>query len=53
MAKYLLDELMDGLIAAAEQVKKLAPSENENVERKIYQGLQSTQVKSIFDLSCI
>ena len=52
MAKCLLDELMNGLIAAAE-VKKLGPSKNENMGRKLGQGLQSTKVKSMFDLSYI
>ena len=47
MAKCLLDELMGGLIAATEQ--ELGPSENEK-GRKMDQGLQSTQVISIFDL---
>ena len=50
MAKCLLDELMGGLIAAAEQ--ELRPSENEE-GRKMDQGLTSTQVISIFDLSYI
>ena len=51
MAKSLLDELVDGLsAAAAEQVKELGPSEDEYVGQKMEQGLQSTQVKFMFDL---
>ena len=50
MAKSLLDELMMGLIAAAEQVKELGPSEDEDPEQMMDHGLSSTQVKFVFDL---
>ena len=51
MAKSLLDELVNGLsAAAAEQVKELGPSEDEELEQKVDQRLQSTQVKFMFDL---
>ena len=53
LRKQLLDVLADGLKPAAEQAKELGPSENENVGEKMDQGLQSTQVKSMFDLSRI
>ena len=51
--KQLLDVLADGLSAASAQVKDLGPSEDENVGQKMDQGLQSAQVKSMFDLSRI
>ena len=51
MAKSLLDELVDGLsAAAAEQEKELGPSEDAYVGQKMDQRLQSTQVKFMFDL---
>ena len=53
MAKSLLDELVNGLSAAAaddEQVKELGPSEDEHLGQKVDQRLQSTQVKFMFDL---
>ena len=50
MAKCLLDELMVGLIAAAEQAEELGPSEDEDLEQMTDRGLSSTQVKSMFDL---
>ena len=53
MAKCLLDDLMVGLIATAEQVKELGPSEDEDIGQMRDQGLRSMQVKSIFDLSYI
>ena len=52
MAKSLLDDLVNGLsaAAAAEQVKELGPSEDEDLGQKMEQRLQSTQVKFMFDL---
>ena len=51
MAKSLLDDLVNGLSAAAsEQVKELGPSEDEDLGQKMEQRLQSTQVKFMFDL---
>ena len=41
---------MVGLIATAEQVKELGPSEDEDLEQKMDHGLRSTQVKLVFDL---
>ena len=40
---------MVGLIATAEQVKELGPSEDEDME-PMMDGLSSTQVKLVFDL---
>ena len=45
MAKCLLDELMVGLIPAAEQAKELGPSEDEDLEQMMDHGQKSTQVK--------
>ena len=53
LRKQLLDVLADGLKAAAEQAKELGPSEKEDVGQMMDPGLRSTQVKSMFDLSCI
>ena len=53
LRKQLLDVLADGLNAAAEHAKELGSSEDENVGQKMDQGLQSAQVKSMFDLSHI
>ena len=50
MAKCLLDELMVGLISAAEQTKELGTSEDKDLEQMMDQGLSSTQVKLVFDL---
>ena len=50
MAKCLLDELVDGLSAADEQVNEFRPSEDENVEQIMDHGLSSTQVILVFDL---
>ena len=41
---------MVGLIAAAEQVKELGPSEDDDLEQMMDHGLGSTQVKLAFDL---
>ena len=41
---------MVGLIAAAEQANELGPSEIEDLEQMMDQGLSSTQVKLVFDL---
>ena len=53
MRKQLLDVLADGLNAAAEQAKELGSSEYEDVGQMMDQGLQSTQVTSMFDVSYI
>ena len=53
LRKQLLDVLADGLNAAAAQAKELGPSEDSDVRQIMNHGLRSTQVKSMFDLSCI
>ena len=50
LTKCFQDELMVGLIAAAEQVKELGPSEDEDLGQMMDHGLSSTQVKLVFDL---
>ena len=50
MAKCLLDELMVGSIAEAEQTKELGPSEDENLGQMMEYGLRSTQVRLNFNL---